>query len=378
MRDMIPRHAQAVRNRNNASREWDPDEAATRHRRDDPEPDAAVRTWALAESEARHRDVAEVASDWFWETDAAHRLILVSTRFAEVACISPDQVVGRPLDRLVVLGFDPTGMVELLATMDARAVFRNVIHRVVLEFRGVRFWRMSGKPFADPATGEFAGYRGTGTDATVTIEREAALNDALLRAEAAEEDASRMRMRLVDAIEAIPEGFVLHDADDRLVLCNSRYGEIYGLSAGQMKPGVSFEAVLRDITRRDIINLDGQGVEGWVAERLEHHHSVGRRHILQRLTNGHWLKVVERHTSDGGIVGIRVDVTEARQREAAEREREKLAALGHLAGSVAHEINNLLQPAITLPELVRDRLPADDAESRDDLDCVVELSLIHI
>ena len=75
---------------------------------------------------------------------------------------------------------------------------------------------------------------------------------------------------------------------------------------------------------------------------------------------------------DGGTVGIRVDVTEARQREAAERDREKLAALGQLAGGVAHEINNLLQPAITLPELVRDRLPQDATESRDDLDCVIE------
>jgi signal transduction histidine kinase len=65
-------------------------------------------------------------------------------------------------------------------------------------------------------------------------------------------------------------------------------------------------------------------------------------------------------------------VTEARQREAAERDREKLAALGQLAGGVAHEINNLLQPAITLPELVRDRLPQDATESRDDLDCVIE------
>jgi hypothetical protein len=39
-----------------------------------------------------------------------------------------------------------------------------------------------------------------------------------------------------------------------------------------------------------------------------------------RLANGRWLRVIERHTSDGGIVGVRVDMTEGRQREAVERE----------------------------------------------------------
>jgi signal transduction histidine kinase len=56
------------------------------------------------------------------------------------------------------------------------------------------------------------------------------------------------------------------------------------------------------------------------------------------------------------VVGVSKDVTEERQREAERRETEKLAALGHLAGGVAHEINNLLLPVISLSELVQEDL----------------------
>jgi signal transduction histidine kinase len=64
--------------------------------------------------------------------------------------------------------------------------------------------------------------------------------------------------------------------------------------------------------------------------------------------------------------------TEGRRRDAIMAEQDKSAALGRLAGGVAHEINNLLQPAIIFPELVRDRLPPEDIESREDLDLVLE------
>jgi signal transduction histidine kinase len=334
--------------------------------------DVAARTIVLAESEARHRDLAEVASDWLWETNADHYFTFVSKRFEETSGIPWSRIAGGAFGDLVELGFDRAGMEELRATIDVRGDFHDAVYRVASPGQPACFWRMSGKPFFDPATGAFAGYRGTGTNVTSRIERETVLKDAVRRAELAEQEAWRARTRLVDAIESIPEGFVLHDAEDKLVLCNSRYGEIYGLSEEQMTPGVSFESALRDTAKRGTYVPEGQSIDDWVAERMKRHHSIRHGHSLQQLANGRWLKVVERHTSDGGVVGIRVDVTEARHREAVEREREKLAALGHLAGSVAHEINNLLQPALTLPELVRDRLPAGDTESREDLDCVVE------
>jgi signal transduction histidine kinase len=337
-----------------------------------PDHDAADRALTLEASEARHRDLADVASDWLWETNADHRFTFISKRFAETSGIPWALIAGRRLDDLVELGFEPAGMHALRATIDARCDFHDAVYRVAPVGQAARFWQLSGKPFVDPDTARFAGYRGTGTDITVRIERETALNEALRRAELAEQEARQARERLVDAIEAIPEGFVLHDAQDRLVMCNTHYGKIYGLPEELMRPGIRFEEVVRGSVIRGTFAQDQQALDDWVAERIARHRSPGSPHADQQLSNGRWLRVVERRTGDGGIVGIRIDVTEARQREAAERERGKLAALGYLARGAAHEINNLLQPALVLPAMVRDRLPEGDAESREDLDFVVD------
>lgn len=272
---------------------------------------------------ARHHDAAEVASDWIWEFNTNQRLTFVSKRFGDTSGIPWASVDGHPIADLVEMGFDPNGMDAILAAADARAVFQGCVNRVDLAGGQTRFWSLSGKPFYDLETGAYAGYRGTGTDVTTAIKRETELTEALLRAEAAERAAQQARRMLVDAIEAIPEGFVLHDAEDRLVLCNARYGEIYGLSPELMMPGVLFEDSLRATNKRHAYVSGAKDTEAWIAERMQKHRAVDGSHIQQQLPNGCWLQVEERRTSDGGIVGIRVDVTDVRRREALERDRER-------------------------------------------------------
>lgn len=309
-----------------ALEERDHAEAALRQQRDDLERELAERTRPLVASEARHRDMAEVASDWIWETDANHVFTFLSKRFGDTSGIPWVQVNGRRFPDLVELGFERTGMATLHAMINAGEVFQEVIYRVGLPSGAARFWRLSGKPFFDPTTGAFRGYRGTGTDVTTTIEHEAELTAALQRAGAAEQEAKQARTSLVEAIEAIPDAFILHDAADRLVLCNSHYGEMFQLTPDLMTPGVSYEDVLRCNATRGYHDMAGQEVDTWVSERLAEHRAPSGNRDVHPLTDGRWLQVQERRTSDGGTVGIRIDVTQARLQEAAKRDQDRTAA----------------------------------------------------
>ncbi|MFO1161070.1 MAG: PAS domain S-box protein [Reyranellaceae bacterium] len=127
---------------------------------------------------------------------------------------------------------------------------------------------------------------------------------------------------LRSAIEALPDGFVLFDADDRIALCNERYREMYPESADLIAIGTSYEYGLREGARRGQYP-DALGRErDWIAERLRQHREP-RGSIEQRTANGRWVRILERKLPGGETVGLRVDITELKQREAALRHSEE-------------------------------------------------------
>jgi PAS domain S-box-containing protein len=149
----------------------------------------------------------------------------------------------------------------------------------------------------------------------------------------AEEARRRSEQRLVEAIESISEGFVLYDADDRLVLCNSRYRElIYSGRDVDLTAGMTFENIIRRSAERGS-STDAEGRVGeWVAERLLRHRHPGEPQVQQR-AHGQWIMVRERRTEDGGTVAVYSDITELKQRE--ENLAEKSAAVEALSRKLA-------------------------------------------
>src|SRR5216684_943016 len=137
-------------------------------------------------------------------------------------------------------------------------------------------------------------------------------------AEAAIAEARKSHERLVEAIDILPQGIVFLDADGRYILWNKKYAEIYSRSSDLFKPGARLEDTIRiGVERGDYPAAIGREEE-WIAERLAKLYQPGDRHE-QTLGDGRCILIEERLTEDGGIIGLRVDITELKQREASFR-----------------------------------------------------------
>jgi adenylate cyclase len=141
------------------------------------------------------------------------------------------------------------------------------------------------------------------------------------------------RRRLVDAIENSSEGFAFYDAQDRLVICNTRYRELlYPGADFTFEPGMAFEAIIRRAAEKGLI-VDALGrIDEWVAERLAIHRDPGKPR-LQRRRDDRWVLISERKTGDGGTVAIYSDITDLKQRE--EELTKKSNALEQLSNQLA-------------------------------------------
>src|SRR5829696_8907056 len=106
-------------------------------------------------------------------------------------------------------------------------------------------------------------------------------------------------LRLRDAIETIPEAFVLWDAENRLVLCNSNFQELHDLPEEAIAPGTTFDQVVaagrKRVLRTRVLS--------------EGHPVAGARTLEAQLDDGHWLHISERRTKDGGYVSVGTDIT---------------------------------------------------------------------
>ncbi|MGQ0566643.1 MAG: PAS-domain containing protein [Gemmobacter sp.] len=147
------------------------------------------------------------------------------------------------------------------------------------------------------------------------------LNTSNARLEAANRETENARQDLSSAIETIQEGFALFDAEDRLVLCNSRFGMHMPDILQRIAPGLAFADYVEIVSGSRSLHLpDAQSAADWAARRMARHREA---HVMFNvaLTGDRWVQVSEHRMPGGQTVVMQTDVSDIMRRERIERGR---------------------------------------------------------
>lgn len=195
-----------------------------------------------------------------------------------------------------------------------------------------------------------------------------ALMVGLRQRERVEDERATARRTLENALESMSDGFVMFSPDDRLIACNSRYKDFYRISAPFIVPGALFDDIMREGALRGQYPQAQGDIEKFVSDSKAFHR--GNHPPMERLLpDGRWVLITERRTPDGGVVGIRTDITplkRAMQDLASARDTARAAgeAKSQFLARMSHELRTPLNGILGFSELLLedDRL---DNEQRD-------------
>jgi len=247
-----------------------------------------------------------------WLDNVARRttnMIVVSDRRGRIEWVNPafeacsgwtlDEVRGRtPGSFLQCDRTNPETVARIRkALRDCEPVTAEILNR---KRSGEEYWlKLEIQPRFDKK-GRHQGYVAVQTDITELIEAHAA-------ASAAESRAKASRNQLADAVEALKDGFVLFDRDDRLVLANNRYREMHPRTAEVIVEGTLFRDILHRGIRVGEINVPPSDEDKVLRLRRE---GQNFDDLIERLDDGRVLRIHDTLTADGGRVGLCSDITD--------------------------------------------------------------------
>jgi diguanylate cyclase (GGDEF)-like protein/PAS domain S-box-containing protein len=250
--------------------------------------------------------------------DGAQRLIVSNSQYREIYALAPEDVrPGLFLKDIVELRFKAGTSPKSMTQEDylrwrISPVVNNQESDTIVELANGHVVRICHRPMPD------GGWVATHEDITERHQTELALNAAKADAERAELAARAAHTRLVEALDVVSEGLAIYDRDDRLVLWNRQYADVYPMSKDVMTSGATFAGILRTGLARgqypEALGREEQWLEARLARHLQDHSSHE-----QQLPGDRWVRVEERRTGDGGVIGVRIDITDLKRREASFR-----------------------------------------------------------
>ncbi|WKA29845.1 ATP-binding protein [Bradyrhizobium roseum] len=297
-------------------------------------------------------DAQRVGKLGHWSSNESGKYAIWSPQLFDIAGIPPISPV--PFDTLLSLIHPEDLQGYLVERSEARSTGKPYMHehRWVRPDGSIRWVRIESDPqsaFDKERSGTF----GIVLDLTERKQAEAVAEES--------------QARLVDAIESLAQGFILYDREDRFVLANSHFREMFPELARVLTPGMQYDEVLRAALRLDLFGKLDADAEEWLA-RTKAWHYAGSKAVERMNDMGRWIQFVDHKTSDGGTVGLRTDITEFKQVQTALEQ--KLGDLERIRADLEMQKRELLE---TSEDLVKAK-DAAEAASRAKSDFLAMMS----
>lgn len=291
--------------------------------------------------EAELENAQRIAHVGSWTWDVKHdRLISCSREYARIHGVSMDEIHAH-LDRQmeqVVHAEDVERVSRDFKKFDERGESYEIEYRILRPSGEVRYVVERGEPllFHDDGLLEQHGTIQDVTDRKLQ-EFDRLKSDELLEA----------------AIENMPCGFLMVNADGKIERFNRKIFDLYSKQQQLIREGVAFEEFLKEGIVAGVYSEALPDPEAWLERRLRRCES---EHVefIERLADGRSIQVAIRRLPNGSRVGMHVDVTELQQARVAAEEAN--AAKSEFLASMSHELRTPMHGILSFTDLGLKRL----------------------
>jgi PAS domain S-box-containing protein len=305
------------------------------------------------QAQEAYKSIFDQAVDGIYQSSVDGRWLRANPAFVRMN--------GYESEQALIDAFNNIG-VEWYVDPDMRRRFQEMVERdgrvtnfeaeVYRRGTGERMWIVENARVVRDENGAALYYEGSVVDITDRQRAEQARLDAVKRERQAEQ-------RMIEAIDSSSEGIIVYDADERFVVCNNRYRQLYPDTADLHRPGVRYEEILRAAVERGQFHLAPDvNREAFIQQRLARFRNPSEP-IVRRIASGKWVQISERRTPEGGLISVRTDITALKDREGQLIESMEAAQAANRAKStflanISHELRTPLHAVLGLAEILRD------------------------